>query len=158
MIVAGELDAPLAAVRAEQVPGDPRYGDQFTDSSASIRKLWRTARTAGSTTRELLRASAAQVWDVPPKDCQTADGKVSHPTSGRVHLKKPGEFQLIGTYAPESTAPTSSLNGRSTDARQARRLRRPRPASQPRDHPGHGERPDIPVAGCEVVQRPGHAR
>ena len=117
MIVAEELDAPWAAVRVEQVPSDPRYGDQLTGSSASIRKLWDAARTAGATARELLRAAA---WGVPPEDCRTEDGRMLHPVSGReapygqlvaltgalplptgrLLLKEPGEFRLIGTRTP----------------------------------------------------------
>ena len=54
MVVADELDADWKRVKIEQAIGDPRYGDQNTDGSHSIRSFYDVMREAGATARLML--------------------------------------------------------------------------------------------------------
>jgi isoquinoline 1-oxidoreductase beta subunit len=49
LILADELDADWKRVKIEQAMGDPRYGDQDTDGSHSVRDGFVTMREAGAT-------------------------------------------------------------------------------------------------------------
>jgi isoquinoline 1-oxidoreductase subunit beta len=83
MVVADELDADWKRIKVEQAIGDPRYGDQNTDGSHSIRSFYDTMRQAGATARFMLIQAAAQQWGVPPSDCKTELHAVVHSASGR---------------------------------------------------------------------------
>ena len=83
MIVADELDADWKRVKIDQAIGDPRYGDQNTDGSHSIRSFYDTMRQAGATARFLLIQAAAQQWRVPASECTTELHAVVHSASGR---------------------------------------------------------------------------
>ena len=83
MVVADELDADWKRIKVEQAIGDPRYGDQNTDGSHSIRSFYDTMREAGATARFMLIQAAAQQWGVPPSDCRTELHAVVHSASGR---------------------------------------------------------------------------
>jgi isoquinoline 1-oxidoreductase beta subunit len=83
MIVADELDADWKRIKVEQAIGDPRYGDQNTDGSHSIRSFYDTMRVAGATARFMLIQAAAQQWTVPVSECKTELHTVVHPGSGR---------------------------------------------------------------------------
>ena len=83
LIVADELDADWKRVKIEQAIGDPRYGDQNTDGSHSIRNFYDAMRQAGATARFMLIQAAAQQWGVPPADCRTDLHNVVHPATGR---------------------------------------------------------------------------
>lgn len=122
MLIAEELEVPLASVKLKHAPPDERrYGDpmlgggQVTGGSTSIRYAWEPMRRAGATARTLLVAAAAQQWNVDPASCRAEGGIVKHPPSGRhasygqladaaaklavpkeVALKKPEDFKLIG--------------------------------------------------------------
>lgn len=91
-IVADELDADWKRVRILQAPGDPRYGDQDTDGSHSVRSFFDTMRVAGATARQMLLNAAAAQWGVPAADCATdlhavvyrPSGAISSPASRRL--------------------------------------------------------------------------
>ncbi len=83
LVVADELDADWKRVRIEQAIGDPRYGDQNTDGSHSIRSFYEVMRQAGATARTMLVLAAAQEWNVPPSQCDTDLHTVVHTPSGR---------------------------------------------------------------------------
>ncbi len=83
MVVADELDADWKRVKIEQAIGDPRYGDQNTDGSHSIRSFFDTMRQAGATARFMLIQAAAKKWGVPSSDCRTDLHAVVHSASGR---------------------------------------------------------------------------
>ena len=83
LVVADELDADWKKVKIEQAIGDPRYGDQNTDGSHSIRSFFDVMRQAGATARFMLIQAAAQQWNVKPADCVTELHVVLHRPSGR---------------------------------------------------------------------------
>src|SRR5271167_4339414 len=68
LVVADELDADRNRVKIEQAIGDPRYADQNTDGSRSIRGFYDIMRQAGASARLMLVQAAAQHWGVPPSD------------------------------------------------------------------------------------------
>ncbi len=84
MIMADELDASWPRVAVRQADGDPRYGDQVTDSSRSILLYERALRLAAASVRQMLEAAAAQTWRALIADCRAVDHEVIHLPSGRV--------------------------------------------------------------------------
>ena len=78
LIVADELDADWSKVRIEQAIGDPKYGDQDTDGSHSVRSNFDLMRQVGATGRLMLITAAADRWKVPPKECSTEPHFVVH--------------------------------------------------------------------------------
>src|SRR5437016_3399130 len=130
MLLAEELEVDLGDVRLEHAPPDdaryaePLFGVQETGGSTSVRGNWEPLRRAGAAARSLLVAAAAATWKVDPASCHAARGTVMHaPTNrslgygalvdkaatlrapGRVPLKDPKDFKLIGTPAKRVDAP-----------------------------------------------------
>jgi len=83
LVVADELDADWTRVRIEQATGDPKYGDQDTDGSHSVKGSFDLMRQVGGTGRAMLLSAAAAQWNVPAKDCSTEPHFVIHKASGR---------------------------------------------------------------------------
>src|SRR5258705_12514409 len=83
LIVADELDADWKPVKIDQAIGDPRYGDQNTDGSHSIRSFYDVMRQAGASARLMLIRAAAQQWSVSPSECSTELHAVVHSATGR---------------------------------------------------------------------------
>jgi len=83
LVVADELDADWSKVKIEQAIGDPKYGDQDTDGSHSVRGSFDLMRRVGATGRVMLISAAAAQWGVSPKDCTTEPHFVVHRASGR---------------------------------------------------------------------------
>ncbi|MGB0116703.1 MAG: molybdopterin cofactor-binding domain-containing protein [Terriglobales bacterium] len=83
LVVADELDADWSKVNIEQAIGDPKYGDQDTDGSHSVRSNFDLMRQVGATGRAMLITAAAAQWNVSPKDCTTELHFVVHKSSGR---------------------------------------------------------------------------
>jgi isoquinoline 1-oxidoreductase beta subunit len=83
LVVADELDADWSKVNIEQAIGDPKYGDQDTDGSHSVRSNFDLMRQVGATGRIMLITAAAAHWGVSPKDCTTEPHFVLHRASGR---------------------------------------------------------------------------
>ncbi|MDD9941383.1 MAG: molybdopterin-dependent oxidoreductase [Myxococcales bacterium] len=115
MLVAEELGVDWNQVRVIQADADPRYGDQNTDGSRSVRLLFEPLRTAGAQAREMLVAAASAQWGLSPADLTVKDGAVHHPSSGRSlpyaqlvgaaselpspekpSLTSPADFRIIG--------------------------------------------------------------
>src|SRR6202051_1627716 len=71
LIVADELDADWSKVKIDQAIGDPKYGDQDTDGSHSVRSNFDLMRKVGATGRLMLMTAAANRWKVPLKGCST---------------------------------------------------------------------------------------
>ena len=65
LVAADELEADWSRVRIEQGLGDPKYGDQNTDGSRSIRDFYEAFRRAGASARVMLVSAAAAQWGVP---------------------------------------------------------------------------------------------
>ncbi|WP_319633542.1 xanthine dehydrogenase family protein molybdopterin-binding subunit [Pelagibius marinus] len=125
-LVAEEMDADWAQVRAEHAPADAslynnlHWGPvQGTGGSSSIANSYEQLRRAGAAARALLVQAAAEAWGVPAGEITVAKGVLSHDGSGRrsgfgafvqaaarletpveVALKPAADFTLIGKEAP----------------------------------------------------------
>jgi isoquinoline 1-oxidoreductase beta subunit len=121
MALADELDADWQKIRVVQADGDPKYGDQNTDGSKSVRLLLGTMRDAGAAARQMLVTAAAKRWAIAPSACSTQSGavvqrsggrrlaygelvahaaKLPAPTPGSVPLKAPADWRYIGKPMP----------------------------------------------------------
>jgi len=121
MVAADELEADWKQVRIEQAIGDPKYGDQNTDGSRSIRDFYEALRTAGATARLMLERAAAVKWGVPAGECQAKNHQVLHTATGKsigygalialaakqpipkkdeLRFKAPEQFRYIGKGVP----------------------------------------------------------
>lgn len=83
LVVADELDAEWSKVKIDQAIGDPKYGEQDTDGSHSVRSNFELMRQVGATGRAMLISAAATQWNVPAKECSTEPHFVVHKASGR---------------------------------------------------------------------------
>jgi isoquinoline 1-oxidoreductase beta subunit len=83
LMVADELDADWSKVKIDQAIGDPKYGEQDTDGSHSVRSFFDQMRQIGATGRAMLISAAAKQWNVPEKECSTDASFVVHKASGR---------------------------------------------------------------------------
>ncbi|HTQ56101.1 MAG TPA: molybdopterin cofactor-binding domain-containing protein [Bryobacteraceae bacterium] len=121
MIVADELEADWSRVKVIQAPGDPKYGDQNTDGSCSVRNFYDTLRKAGASARTMLENAAAARWSVAETECHGRNGFVVHSRSDRkiaygelaaaaatskapadsaIRYKTPDQFRYIGKDIP----------------------------------------------------------
>lgn len=121
-IVAEELDADWAQMRAEGAPADAKlyanlaFGTiQGTGGSTAMANSYEQLRKAGATARAMLVSAAAAEWKVPAKEITVSRGRVAHAASNRsatfgqlaeaaakqappaeVPLKNPASFTYIG--------------------------------------------------------------
>lgn len=82
-ILVDELEADWDQVEVEQAEGHPKYGDQNTDGSRSIRYNFSRFRVIGAAMREMLERAAAENWGVDPSVCRADRGIVRHEETGR---------------------------------------------------------------------------
>ncbi|WP_028103817.1 xanthine dehydrogenase family protein molybdopterin-binding subunit [Pseudoduganella violaceinigra] len=93
-------------------------GIVITGGSSSVKDAWSAMREAGATARAMLVAQAAQEWKVAPEQVRAENGVLYHDISkqsvgygaiaaraalgqpGKVTLKDPHSFRLIGTAVP----------------------------------------------------------
>lgn len=117
MIVAEELDTDWSKVLVEQAPHNAeKFGFQFTGGSMGIRTRWEPLRMAGASARHMLRAAAAEQWQVPLEEITTDSGVLYHKATNKsadygemavfakgmsvpeeVELKEIKDFKIIGT-------------------------------------------------------------
>ena len=65
MVIADEMEADWERVKIIQAPGDePKYGNQDTDGSRSLRHHIQPAREMGASVRRMLEEAAAAEWGV----------------------------------------------------------------------------------------------
>ena len=101
-------------------------GVMMTGGSSSIKDLWLPMREAGAHARALLIGAAAAQWGVQAAECTANAGMVEHaagrratfgelaalaaqqPAPGKVLLKQPAQFKLIGKPLPRIEAPAKS--------------------------------------------------
>ncbi|MEM9075735.1 MAG: molybdopterin cofactor-binding domain-containing protein [Bacteroidota bacterium] len=117
-IIADELDADWSKIRIEQAFYDPKYTwleMGTTGGSGSIARTWDAVRTAGATTKALLKQAAANKWGVDPIILEVNNSKVTNRVTNRtfgfgelakeaakisipenVVLKKPGGYVYVG--------------------------------------------------------------
>jgi isoquinoline 1-oxidoreductase beta subunit len=129
MIVAEELCCDWRRVQVLQADLDPKYGEQLTGGSLSVRTSYENLRKAGAAAREMLISAAAIEWNVPHSSCHAENGSVLHAGTARTllysqlfaaaavlqppadpPLKKPAEFRLLGKPAPRTDTP-QKING-----------------------------------------------
>ena len=124
-LVAEELDADWAQMRAESAPFDNElyknlaFGLQGTGGSTAIANSYTQMRRAGAAARAMLVEAAAAEWGVPAGEITVEKGVISH-ASGQSSgfgalaeaaaqlmppeeptLKDPSNFKLIGTDVPK---------------------------------------------------------
>jgi isoquinoline 1-oxidoreductase beta subunit len=120
-VVAEEMDADWARVRAEHAPSNPELyknfamGVQGTGGSTAMANSFDQMRKAGASARAMLVAAAAKRWNVPAAEIAVAQGVLRHAASGRqgrfgefaeaaaqlpvpadAPLKDPSAYRLIG--------------------------------------------------------------
>ena len=123
-ILADELDVDLDKVIIKQAIGHPKYGNQNTDGSTTIRNGFDSMRQTGASMRAMLIEAAAQQWDVKPSSLATNMGYVingnerlsygelaqaasalSVPDAKTVALKPRKDWRYIGKPVPSKTVP-----------------------------------------------------
>jgi len=115
MLVAEELECDWKKIRVEQADADPKYGNQTTGGSWSIRRSFDPFRIAGATAREMLISAAAIKWNVKPENCRAENSFVINKLNGKklsygelveeasklpvpknIKLKDPKDYKIIG--------------------------------------------------------------
>ena len=77
MVLADEMEADWARVKIVQAPGDePKYGNQDTDGSRSMRHHIQPMRQMGAAVRSMLEQAAAQKWGVDRELCRANNHEV----------------------------------------------------------------------------------
>lgn len=124
-LVAEELDADWAQMRAEGAPGNDAlyanlaFGAHGTGGSTAIANSYIQMRKAGAAARAMLAAAAAAEWGVPVGEITVKSGNISHAASGKSSgfgalaqaaavmempadppVKDPAQFTLTGTDRP----------------------------------------------------------
>jgi isoquinoline 1-oxidoreductase subunit beta len=127
MLVAEELDADWAQVRAALAPADQgkyfngQWGRQETAASSGMSNSWMQMRCIGAAARSMLVRAAASEWQVDPSQISVRSGRLMHHGSGResgfgafaaaamrqpvprredLRLKPRAEWRLIGGSLP----------------------------------------------------------
>ncbi|HEY5933895.1 MAG TPA: molybdopterin cofactor-binding domain-containing protein [Kofleriaceae bacterium] len=103
VLIADELGADLAKVRVIQGDGDPKFGDQNTDGSTSIRSHFEAMRQVAAVARTVLVAAAAKQWRVPADRLSARDNAVHDPAT-----KKALEFGALVTRAAKLPVPKTA--------------------------------------------------
>lgn len=118
MVVADEMDADWSKVKIVQAEGDePKYGNQDTDGSRSVRHFIQPMRWCGAATRAMLEQAGATHFACSMMDVRAENHKVVHIPSGKsvgygeladiaatmkvpslkqITLKDPKDFRYIG--------------------------------------------------------------
>jgi len=125
-IVADELEADWDDVEIVQALGHPKYGDQNTDGSRSVRFNFYRLRVAGAAMRTMLEQAAAAKWDVNSAQCKAEQSRVINtvnndslafvdlvesasilavPAEADIRLKARDEWRYIGKPIASVTVP-----------------------------------------------------
>jgi len=124
MLVAEQLCCDWRHVAVVQADLDPKYGDQLTGGSGSVRGSYDNLQKAGAAAREMLLSAAASDWKVPREECHAENSMVLHTPTRRnltfrqlvaaaselqppadPPLKKPSDFTLIGKPTRRTDSP-----------------------------------------------------
>ena len=100
-IVADEMEAAWDKVIVIQGKGDPKYGDQNTDGSRSIRFNMQRLREMGASVRYMMQHAAAKRWGVEPSTCVAEQHVVTH-TSGKTLAYKDLVDDALTITPPEA--------------------------------------------------------
>jgi len=83
MIIADEMEADWDRVTIVQAEGDePKYGNQDTDGSRSLRHHIQPCREIGAAVRKMLEMAAAKKWAVSEDMVEASGHQVTHRTLG----------------------------------------------------------------------------
>jgi isoquinoline 1-oxidoreductase beta subunit len=115
-VLADELEADWSRVDVVQAPGDPRYGDQNTDGSRSMRQFYQAMRVAGATARQMLESAAARIWNVDSDECKARNHAVVHTPTGRKLAF--GRLVSVAATLPVPSEDHISLRFKTPDARR----------------------------------------
>ena len=110
----------------------PRYGDQNTDGSRSIRDFYDAFRRAGASARTMLVSAAAAQWNVPASRVRGAESR-----SGAHAERPPARLRRAGAGGGEA--------GACRRARSCSSSRRPRGGSSARTRPPTTSRTSSPA-------------
>jgi len=84
MVIADEMECDWNRVKIVQAPGDePKYGNQDTDGSRSMRHHIQSMREIGALLRQMLQDAAAKQWQVNAEEVKAVNHEVVHEASGR---------------------------------------------------------------------------
>lgn len=85
MVLADEMGADWSRVKLVQAEGDePKYGNQDTDGSRSMRHHIQSMRQMGASVRHMLAAAAAKQWGVAAASVSVGVHEVKNDASGEV--------------------------------------------------------------------------
>ncbi len=104
-IVADEMEAAWDKIVVIQAKGDPKYGDQNTDGSRSIRFNLQRLREMGASVRYMMQHAAAKRWGVEPSSCSAVQHLVTH-TSGKTLTYAELVSDALSITPPEANALT----------------------------------------------------
>ena len=76
-LVAEELEVPISKIEPYQAY-KLEFGNQSTGGSTSTKEIYNPIRKAAATAREMLRAAAAEEWDVDIEECSAKNGAIHH--------------------------------------------------------------------------------
>jgi len=149
LVVADETRRGLVQSKIDQAIGDPKYGDQDTDGSHSVRSSFDLMRQVGATGRVMLISAAAAHWGVSSKDCTTEPHFVSiapaAASSAMAHL--PTQPQSFGSEKRRCPAPAQEAfrmalhwQREQFSVRPSRDAHRQSDLRHGRDHARHGLR------------------
>lgn len=102
-LVAEEMDADWAQMRAEHAPADVKlyanlaFGVQGTGGSTAMANSWEQMRKAGATARAMLVQAAAQAWAVPATSITIEKGVLKHASGKQGRF---GEFAEAASKLP----------------------------------------------------------
>ncbi len=83
MVIADEMEADWDRVTVKQAEGDePKYGNQDTDGSRSLRHHIQPAREIGAAMRHMLKQAAAKQWGVKIDEVEAVGHQVIHKSLG----------------------------------------------------------------------------
>ncbi len=105
MVLADELEADWAKVTLKQAEGDePKYGNQDTDGSRSLRHFVQPMRQIGASVRHMLETAAAARWGVSPEQVRARMNRV-HLLDGRgPNARETGRSLGYGELAGDAMA------------------------------------------------------
>lgn len=131
MIVAEELECDWKHVKAEYASANRSlrenrvYQRMGTGGSRAVSHSRPYLQQAGASARERLIQAAADAWGVPAAECRAGSSRVTHAATGRSQrygelaaaaaritldvepeIRKPGEYQLLGTPLPRLDVPS----------------------------------------------------
>lgn len=124
-IIADEMEADWGYIKIVQAEGHPRFGNQNTDGSRSVRHNLHRLRIVGGAMRHMLEHAAAAMWNVDPSTCRASQHVVTGPNQQQIgfgelaesasaidvpaendiNLKSRSEWRYIGKETPSITGP-----------------------------------------------------